>query len=164
LNPTQRTDYRTIASVVVFGDLIYVPTRVRPLTVFKAGGTGDITESHRLWTFNNGPDVPTPVTDGKYFYSVSDRGIVYCLDAKTGTQIWGGQRIATGTYSSSPVLADGKVYITNENGVTSVIRAGDKFEVLSENDLDGYTLSSPAISDGHIFLRTTQFLYSIGAR
>ena len=60
------------------------------------------------------------------------------------------------------MLADGKIYITNEDGVTTVIRAGPKFEVLAENDLAGYTLSSPAISDGHIFLRTAQFLYSIG--
>ena len=59
-------------------------------------------------------------------------------------------------------VADGKIYLSNEDGVTVVIRAGPKFEVLAENDLAGYTLSSPAISDGHIFLRTTQFLYSIG--
>jgi hypothetical protein len=61
-------------------------------------------------------------------------------------------------------VADGKVYFSNEDGVTVVIRAGPKFEVLAENDLAGYTLSSPAISDGHIFLRTTHFLYSIGKR
>ena len=162
LNPDHHSDYRTIASTVVFGDLFFVPTRVRPLLAFRAGGRGDITESHRLWSFNNGPDVPTPVTDGKYFYTVNDRGIMWCLDARTGQEIWGSQRLRPAVYSSSPVLADGKLYVSNEDGLTTVVKAGAKFEVLAENDLAGYTLSSPAISDGHIFLRTAQFLYAIG--
>lgn len=164
LNPGHDTAYRTIASTVVFGDMIFVPTRVRPLIAFRAGGRGDITESHKLWSFNNGPDVPTPVTDGKYFYVVNDRGVMWCLDAMTGQEIWGSRRLRPATYSSSPVLADGKIYLTSEDGLTTVIKAGPKFEVLAENDLAGYTLSSPAISGGHIFMRTAQFLYSIGAR
>ena len=60
------------------------------------------------------------------------------------------------------MLADGKIYVTNEDGVTSVIKAGPKFELLAENDFDDYTLSSPAVSDGQIFFRTTKFLYAIG--
>ena len=161
-NPDKDPNYRIIASPVVFDGVIYAPTRVKPLIAFRAGGHGDISESHKLWSFVNGPDVPTPVTDGKYFYSVNDKGILWCLDAKTGQVIWGGQRIKSAIYSSSPVLADGKIYISNEEGLTTVVRAGPKFEVLAENDLNDYTLSSPAISDGHIFLRTAQFLYSIG--
>jgi outer membrane protein assembly factor BamB len=93
---------------------------------------------------------------------VNDRGILWCLDAKTGKEVWGAKRIAPAIYSSSPVLADGKIYITNEDGLTTVIKAGDAFEVLAANDLGDYTLSSPAISGGHIFMRTTKFLYSIG--
>jgi outer membrane protein assembly factor BamB len=112
----------------------------------------------------NGPDVPTPVTDGKYFYMINDRGIVWCLDAKSGKEIYGPERIATGAYSSSPVLADGKIYITNEEGLTTVIKAGPAFEVLAENPLGDYTLSSPAISDGQIFIRTATNLYAIGKR
>jgi outer membrane protein assembly factor BamB len=144
--------------------MIYAPTRVKPLLAIKAGGRGDITQSHRVWSFQNGPDVPTPVTDGKYFYSVTDSGVMYCLDARTGQEIYGQQRIKAGTYSSSPVLADGKIYITNEDGLTTVVRAGPKFEVLAENNLADYCLSSPAISDGQIFIRTTGFLYCIGKR
>jgi outer membrane protein assembly factor BamB len=163
-NPDKNPNYRIVASPVVYDDVVYVPTRVRPLIAFRAGGRGDISQSHKLWSFLNGPDVPTPVTDGKYFYSVNDRGIVWCLDAKTGQEIWGGQRIKSATYSSSPVLADGKIYVTNEDGLTTVLKAGPKFEVLAENDLNDYTLSSPAISDGQIFLRTEHFLYAIGRR
>src|SRR3989441_11211036 len=161
-NPDKSPGRRVIASPVVHDDVLYAPTRVRPLIAFRVGGRGDISQSHKLWSFMNGPDVPTPVTDGKYFYSVNDRGILWCLDAKTGEEIWGGQRIKSATYSASPVLADGKIYVTDEDGLTTVMKTGSKFEVLAENDLSDYTLSSPAISDGHIFMRTARFLYSIG--
>jgi outer membrane protein assembly factor BamB len=164
LNPDNNPFYRIVASPVVFDGIIYAPTRVKPLTAIKAGGRGDITESHRVWQFQNGPDVPTPVTDGKYFYIVDDRGVMWCLDAKTGQTVWGPQRIKSGTYSSSPVLADGKIYVTNEDGLTSVVKAGPTFELLAENPLNDYCLSSPAVSDGQIFIRTTQYLYCIGKR
>jgi outer membrane protein assembly factor BamB len=164
LNPDNNPNYRIVASPIVFNDLIYAPTRVKPLLALRAGGRGDITSSHVLWSTPNGPDVPTPVTDGKYFYIINDRGIVWCLDAKTGAEVYGQQRIKTGTYSGSPVLADGKIYITNEDGLTTVIAAGPKFEVLAENALNDYTLSSPAISDGRIYIRTAGFLYSIGGK
>jgi outer membrane protein assembly factor BamB len=164
LNPDNNPSYRIIASPIVFDDIIYAPTRVRPLLALKAGGRGDVTTSHLLWSTMNGPDVPTPVTDGKYFYVVNDRGIVWCLDARTGAEVYGQQRIKPATYSGSPVLADGRIYVTNEDGLTTVIAAGPKFEVLAENPLNDYCLSSPAISDGQIFIRTAQNLYCIGKK
>jgi len=164
LNPRNDGSYRIVASTVVHGDLIFAPSRERPLLALKPGGRGDVTSSHVLWTFNNGPDVPTPVTDGTYFYSINDRGIMYCLEAKTGKTVYGPQRLRNATYSGSAVLADGKIYITDEDGVTSVVRAGPTFEVLAENDLGDYTLSSPAVSEGQIFVRTASFLYAIGPR
>ncbi|HEX5876413.1 MAG TPA: PQQ-binding-like beta-propeller repeat protein [Pyrinomonadaceae bacterium] len=164
LNPQNAPFYRIVASPIVFNEIIYVPTRIKPLLAVKAGGRGDITTSHVLWSTANGPDVPTPVTDGKYFYVVNDKGIVFCLDAKTGTEVYGQQRLKPGTYSASPVLADGKIYVTNEDGVTSVFAAGPKFEVLAENPLNDYVLSSPAISDGRIYIRTTGHLYAIGKK
>jgi outer membrane protein assembly factor BamB len=164
LNPDNDPFYRIIASPVIFNEIVYVPTRVRPLLALKAGGRGDVTGSHVLWSTVNGPDVPTPVTDGKYFYVVNDRGVMWCLDAKSGAEIYGPQRIKSGTYSASPVLADGKIYVTNEDGLTTVVKAGPKFEVLAENALNDYCLSSPAISDGQIFIRTAQYLYCIGKK
>ena len=162
LNPANDANYRIVASPVTHGDLIIAPTRERPMLVLKAGGRGDVSRSHVLWTFGNGPDVPTPVTDGTYVYVVNDRGIMFCLDARSGKEIYGRQRLRSGTYSGSPVLADGKIYVTNEDGVTSVVKAGPAFELLAENDLDDYTLSSPAISDGQIFIRTAKALWCIG--
>lgn len=164
LNPDNDPFYRIIASPVIADGVIYAPSRVRPLLALRSGGRGDVAKSHLLWSTPNGPDVPTPVTDGKYFYIFNDRGIVWCLDAKTGQELYGQQRIASGTYSASPVLADGKIYITNEDGLTTVIKAGPKFEVLAENNLDDYCLSSVAISDSQIFLRTGKYLYCIGKR
>jgi outer membrane protein assembly factor BamB len=164
LNPKKSRSYRIVASPVITDGIIYAPTRVRPLLAIKAGGRGDITESHRLWSFDNGPDVPTPVTDGKYFYVVNDKGIMFCLDAKTGAFIWGPERLPPGTYSSSPILADHKIYATNEDGLTTVVKAGSKFEILAENELNDYCLSTPAVSEGQIFIRTTRHLYCIGKR
>jgi outer membrane protein assembly factor BamB len=164
LNPQNDASYRIVASPVVFGDMIYAPSRERPLLALKAGGRGDITTSHRVWSFDYGPDVPTPVTDGTYLYVVRDNGVMWCLDAKTGREIYGRQRIRPATYSGSPVLADGRIYVTNEDGLTVVVRAGPKFEVLAENDLEEYTLSSPAVSEGQIFIRTESGLYAIGQR
>jgi outer membrane protein assembly factor BamB len=164
LNPSDQGNYRIVASPLVHGSLIIAPSRERPMLALRAGGRGDVAASHIMWSFNNGPDVPTPVTDGTYVYVVNDRGIMWCLDAKTGKEIYGRQRLRPGTYSGSLVLADGKLYITNEDGLTSVLRSGPKFEILAENDLDDYTLSSPAISDGQIFIRTAGALWAIGKR
>jgi outer membrane protein assembly factor BamB len=164
LNPYNDGAHRIVASTVVFDDMIFVPTRERPLLALKAGGRGDVTRSHVLWSFGNGPDVPTPVTDGTYLYVVNDRGIMWCLEAKTGKEVYGRKRLRPATYSGSLVLGEGKLYITDEDGVTTVVKAGPAFEVLAENDFDDYTLSSPAISDGQIFIRTAKFLYCIGKR
>jgi outer membrane protein assembly factor BamB len=164
LNPDRRGAYRLVASPVVHGDMVYAPTRVRPLLALRAGGRGDVLDSRVVWQTENGPDVPTPVTDGEYFYIVNDQGIVYVHDARNGELVYGQQRIQPGTYSSSPVLADGRLYVTNEDGLTTVFTAGPQFEELSRNPLDDYCLSSPAISDGQIFIRTTKYLWAIGER
>ncbi len=164
LNPTDDGFYRIIASPVVFDGMVYSPTRVRPFLAVRGGGKGDVSKSHVAWTFDNGPDVPSPVTDGKLLYLPTDKGIMWVVDAKTGKQVYGGKRIRPATYSSSPVLADGKLYISNEEGTTVVLKAGPEFEVLAENHLGEYTLSSPAVSDGQIFLRTDKAVYCVGKR
>ncbi len=164
LNPQREGHYRIVASPVVHDGVIYAPTRIRPMLALRPGGRGDVLQTHVLWRTDDGPDVPTPVSDGEYVYVVNDRGIVFVMDAKTGAPVYGPRRLRRGTYSASPVLADGKIYVTNEDGVTSVFRAGPEFELMAENDFDDYCLSSPAVSDGQIFIRTTGHLYAIGER
>ena len=165
LNPENNGAYRIVASPVVKDGVIYAPTRVKPLLALRTGGEGDITESHRIWSFDRGPDVPSPVTDGKRFYVVTDNGVLYALDAKTGEVLLGPTRLPSGTYSASPVLAEGRLYVINEDGVASVVRLGDgDLEILASNDMGAYTLSSMAMSDGQIFLRTAEALYCISRR
>ena len=168
LNPQKAGNYRIVASPVVSGDLIFAPTRNRPLIALKAGGSGDITDSHTAWKWEEqgGPDVPTPVSDGTYFYMVADNGLLTCLEAKTGKLVYGPQRLNVGaTISASPLLADGKLYITGENGTTVVVAAGPEFNHLATNALDGsFTLSSIAVSGRQLFLRTSTHLYCVGGK
>jgi outer membrane protein assembly factor BamB len=162
LNPESNPYYRIVASPVAAGDVVVAPTRVKPMLALKAFGSGDVTKSAVLWSFDTGPDVPTPATDGTLLYVVRDNGVLFCLDLKTGKPVYGPERLRSGTYSSSPLLADGKLYLTNEDAVTSVVKAGPAFEVLGENVLEGFTVSSPAAASGQIFIRTGSHLYAIG--
>ncbi len=164
LNPRRNGSYRIVASPVVLDNMIYAPTRVRPLLALRVDGSTPGATPEIVWSTENGPDVPTPVTDGRYLYVVNDRGIVWVFDAKTGEEVYGRRRIKVGTYSASPVLADGQIYITNESCQTTVFRTGPTFEILSENALEDHCLSSPAVSDGQIFIRTSRYLYAIGER
>jgi len=149
---------------VAVDDIVVAPTRVKPMLVLRAFGRGDVTKSALLWSFDQGPDVPTPATDGTLLYVVTDKGLLYCFDLRTGKAHYGPQRLRVATYSSSPLLADGRLYITDEDGVTSVVKAGTTFELLAENALDGaFTVSSPAAASGQLFIRTKERLFAIGA-
>ena len=161
LNPQKARNYRTIASAMVVRDIVFTPSRVKPFIAFRAGGSGDVSESHRLWSTDYGPDVPTPVSDGERLFIVDDKGITVCLRVTDGGEVWGRSRMELGTYSASPVLADGKIYATNEEGTTTVIEAGDEFKILSKNKLNDYTLASPAVSGRQIFIRTSNYLYCL---
>jgi outer membrane protein assembly factor BamB len=169
LNPSDATNYRIISSPVIAAGLIIAPSRVKPLVALRPGGTGDVSASHVAWTFDRGPDVPSPVSDGQYLYLVRETGIVFCLDIKTGDVVYGPERLPSDFYSASPVLADGKIYATGEStGVTTVFRAGPKFEVLASNSFDDpcapYCLSSIAVSQGQLFIRTDANLWVVGSR
>jgi outer membrane protein assembly factor BamB len=164
-NPKNDPAYRTIASSLVIGGNVYTTsTRGRPFIAFQAGGSGDITGSRELWKNDLGSDVPTPTTDGQYVYVLNDRGFLNCLDAKTGEPVYQGQRIELGTYSSSPLLADGKIYCINEEGTITVVKAGPQFEILAVNKLENHTLASPVAVDNQIFVRTDDYLYCFQKR
>lgn len=169
LNPNRNGAYRIIASPTVVNGLIIAPTRVSPLVAMRPGGNADVARTHVAWTFMQGPDVPTPVSDGKLLYVLRDNGVLHALDVNSGKVIYGPVRLPSGTYSASPILADGKIYATTEEeGLTTVFRAGPKFEIISSNHLLGdcapYCLSTVAISDGQLFLRTSSYLWAIGSR
>jgi len=164
LNPLHRGNYRIVSSAITCDGIIYAPSRKRPLLALKAGGTGDVTNSHLQWKWDESgaPDVPSPLCDGKYFYMVDDIGKITCLNAKTGTLIWGPNGTTGGIVSASPIIAEDRIYIINEEGKTTIVHTGKDFKILATNELDGsYTLSSPAVSDSHLYIRTAFYLYCI---
>lgn len=164
LNPQNIQFNRIVNSPVIGNGMVFAGSRGNPYIAVRTGGSGDVSKSHLAWTTPNGPDVATPVHDGKHIYLVRENGALFVHDMKSGEVVYGPQRLKPGTYSASPVLADGKIYVTNEDGVTVVFKAGPKFELLAENQVEGYCLSTVAISDGQLFVRTDKYLYCIGQR
>jgi len=163
LNPTHNPVQRIVASPIVMGEMIFAPSRIRPLLALSTAAGID-REPTVVWSMDRGPDVPTPIVDDRHIYLLNDKGILWCLDAQSGEPVWGPERIEPAIYSASPVLADGKLYATSEQGLTTVIQAGLDFKILAENPIDEYTLASLAIANGQIFLRTAGNLYSIEKR
>ena len=151
---------RIVASPVVVGSMIYAPSRVRPLLALAATG-GSRRQPEVVWSMDRGPDVPSPVVDDRHLYLLTDKGILWCLDATTGDVVWGPERISSAIYSASPLLADGKLYATSEQGLTTVIKAAPRFEVVAENAIDEFTLASMAVAKGQLFLRTAAHLYCL---
>lgn len=127
----------------------------------RTGGRGDITGTHIAWrNSRNAPFVPSAVCLDGLYYLVGDDGIAACFEAITGELVW--QKRLGGAFTASPVAAGGKIYFTDEQGTTSVVRAGRAFEVISKNRLDEATFSSPAVSGGELFIRTDRHLFCIG--
>ena len=85
--------YRIISSPIVAAGLVIAPTRFRPCSRSSRAARGDVTTTHRAWSFDRGPDVPSPVSDGKLLYSVDDRGVVHALDVNTGAIVYGPERL-----------------------------------------------------------------------
>ena len=126
----------------------------------RPGGEGDVTSTHVEWIQRKGlPTVPSPVVYRDVVYMVKNGGIVTSLDASTGTILRRGRISGRGNYYASPVAGDGKIYLTSERGVVTVISAGKKWSVLSSHDFGERILASPVIADGRIYLRTDTALY-----
>jgi outer membrane protein assembly factor BamB len=112
------------------------------------------------WRYDKGaPTMPSPLLVGNELYFVNDGGIITCLDAKTGAEHYR-ERLG-GNYSSSPTLADGKIYVHSREGLTTVVKPGIKFEVLEKNQLPGKIFASLAAADNALFLRTDTTLYRL---
>jgi outer membrane protein assembly factor BamB len=130
----------------------------------KLGGTGDVTETNRLWETTVKKDCigSGVVADGCVFL-VTQSGFVLCLDLKTGKPVWE-ERLSGGMGSwSSLVLVDGRLLVANHSGQVSVIAAARKFHVLHTNTIpDETTCSSPAVANGCVFLRTHDALWCFG--
>lgn len=164
LNPDKSPNYRICGTPVSAGGLIIATSRERPVLALRRDGKGDVTTSNLAWKYDDkkAPDVPSVAFDGTYLYLLHDNGFLTCLKAADGSVAWGPERITGGPYSASPLVGDGRVYVTNEDAVTTVFATGPEFKELAKNKLDGgYTLSSFAVADGELFLRTQKCLYCI---
>ena len=166
LNPKQDKFFRSIASPVVAGDLVIAPyARGNTITAIRRGGTGDVTATHVAWVRNDlGADVPTPAVQGGRVYVCTDKGRVECLEAASGKTLWQGELPKNRhAYSASPVLVDGRLVVTREDGHTTTL-AGNAFEVAGEGDVGEMTVATPVCVDGGIFLRTHDSLWCLGAK
>ena len=149
----------------VFGEgLIFTSSgfEAPTLRAIRPGGEGDVTQTHIEWEQKRGvPALVSLLYVQPYLYTITRDNIMHCLEASTGNILW--QRRLEGNYSASPVLADGKIYFLSEEGVTIVLRPGPKYDQVAVNDLAEQCLASMAVSQGHLYVRTADNLYSIGA-
>src|SRR4029077_4771578 len=106
-------------------------------------------------------DVPSPLVYDGLVYLCDEGGIVSCLDAQTGQEYYGKQRLHADRYRASPVYADGKIYFSSRDGNITVIKAGKQFEVLSINDMGEGICSSPLVANGTLYVRTFDGLYAV---
>ncbi len=154
----------TVPSPVYGHGLVYLASGFQSVTLLavRTDGAGDVTATHVAWRMGrSAPLTPSPLLVGNEVYIVNDTGIATCLDAATGRRHW--QQRLEGTYSASPVHADGRIYFLNEDGATTVLAPGTQFRTLATNVLNGMALASPAISSGSVFIRTASHLYRIAA-
>ncbi len=156
-----------IPTPVVGQGLVFCTSgRAGPTLAIRPGGRGDVTDTHVEWkTARGSPFVPSPVLFGDYLYTVNDMSsIITCLNAKTGETVWQERlgRPRREGISASPVVVDDKLFVTNDDGETFVLRTGAEFELLHTNDIGARTLASPALVDGTWYIRTAGELIAIG--
>ncbi len=150
-----------IPSPVVADSLLVACSGENTMAIRLAGQSGDVSKSHVAWTNEKAKNnVPSPLVYNGLIYLAGDRGIVSCLDAKTGAEVW--KKRLGEEYHASPIAADGKIYFTSKQGVVHVIAAGKRFEIRAQNYMDEMIVASPAISSGQIFLRGDKHLYCVG--
>ena len=157
---TKGLENNAVATPIVLGDMVYFSAGypAKKTLAIRLGGSGDV-----AWTYTKGTGyTPSNIGYGDFLYLITDKGILSCLDAKTGDVKYDNGRPPTpARYSASPVAFDGKVFITSEDGDTHVIQAGPEHKVLGTNSLDEPVLASPAIAGGSVYIRGAKNLYKI---
>jgi outer membrane protein assembly factor BamB len=141
-----------------------------PLYAIRPEASGDVTPAPGsrvspglAWSEErNGSYLQTPVVYGDLIYASTSQGIFKAYDARTGRKRYEERLGAGGAFTSSPIAADGKIYVSNEEGQTFVIKAGPQFELVATNQLGEPVLATPAISDGVLYVRTPANLVAIG--
>jgi outer membrane protein assembly factor BamB len=162
-----------IPTPVVSGDLIYFNSAhgmTSPILAVKTSAAGeidfrngDINDERVRWSkARGGSYIQSMLVYNGLLYNVGWNGNVDCLDALTGEEVWKEKAGSGNSYVSSPVASDGRIYITDDQGMVYVIGAGRQYRLLAENPLGDICQSTPAISDNAIYFRTMKHLIAIG--
>lgn len=160
-----RMPQRTVASPIVADGMILINggdgSGTRHALAVKLGGSGDVSQTHFGWENTKSlPYVPTMLAQGKYVYSVTDKGIAACHVARTGEEVWS-ERLGSDV-TASPILVDGKIYIVGEDGKVYVLAAAPKFQLLAQNAIGERVSATPAVANDRLYIRGQQHLFCIG--
>jgi outer membrane protein assembly factor BamB len=157
----------TIPAPVAWDGMVFVMSGFRNpnLMAIQLGREGDLTGTDAIvWQNQRGNSyTPSPVLHEGRLYMLTDSGMLSCLDAKTGKPYYQQQRLPKPyNFKSSPVGANGKLYLASENEDVVVVRMGEKFEVLATNTLkDQMFIGTPAVAESKIYLRGQNTLFAI---
>jgi len=145
--------------------LVYINTAAGGMKFLavRPDGTGDVTSTQIAWKSSQGTGSrSSQLLLGEKLFLIGDAGTASVLDAVSGKALW--QKRLSGEFSASPILADGRIYASNQGGDTFVLSAADPSTVLATNTLDDGCMASPAVFDAAIYLRTKTHLYRLGKR
>jgi len=156
---------RLVASPTPVEGMIVVPTAKRgPVLSLVADLKGDVTHKKDAlhWQMDRGtPDVASPLIYDGFVYLGDEKGVLVCLDVNSGEIVYQ-ERLFASNHRSTPVAANGHIYITGRDGFVYVVKAGREFKLISKLDLKEETTASPAISNGVVYIRTFKALYAFG--
>jgi len=156
------TGFSNVPAPVYADGVVYVCTGFfgPELWAIRVDGTGNVSESHVLWKLKGRvPETPSPIYHDGTIYMVANTGVAACVDAATGKRT-SVLRLG-GNYSASPVSGGGHLYFCGEDGITRIVRPGEKPRVVETNRLSGGIFASPAILDEAIIIRTEEAIYRI---
>lgn len=159
----EHEDFNAAARPLFVGDLAILATGHGGMLAVRLDEStrGNVSNSHVAWRRPRGSaKLPSPVLVNKQLYMITDNGVLYCLDPATGDERWS-KRLG-GNFVASPIVAGELLYLCDEQGRTTVVKAGEKFDQVARNELEEGTRSSPAAAGGAIFLRTDRHLYRLG--
>lgn len=148
----------------------YVAENHRPTFALRPGASGNIAPDGDFdnsqfiawYQDRSGPYNTSQIVYGDYLYTLHDQGFLTCHDAKTGEEVYGKQRFSpSGSFTASPFAYNGRLFCLSEDGLTYVVKPGPEFEILATNSLDERCLSSPAVVDDKLLIRTASKLYCL---